>query len=92
MISDVNLSQNFCSPSEQDKPKKMKNTIVAEKTMDTIVYPRWMWMRNAFSRGKYLFKLLLEKLAIVYLLIVKGMRAIWKRTKQRQRLQMGGKS
>lgn len=41
--------------------------------MDTIVYPRWMWMRNAFSRGKYLFKLLLAKLAIVYLLIVKGM-------------------
>ena len=50
--------------------------------MDTMVYPRWMWIRRALSRGKYLFNLLLEKVAIVYLLIVKGMSAIWKRTEQ----------
>jgi len=60
----------------------MKKTIVAEKTMDTMVYPRWMWIRRALSRGKYLFNLLLEKVAIVYLLIVKGISAIWKRTEQ----------
>ncbi len=84
MISEVNLSQNACSPSEQDKPKKMKNTIVAEKTIETMVYPRWMWIRRALSRGKYLFSLLLEKVAIVYLLIVKGMRTIWKRTKHKR--------
>mmetsp|Transcript_30577 Transcript_30577/g.61351 ORF Transcript_30577/g.61351 Transcript_30577/m.61351 type:complete len:85 (+) Transcript_30577:839-1093(+) len=82
MISEVNLSQNASSPSEHDKPKKMKKTIVAEKTMDTMVYPRWMWIRRALSRGKYLFNLLLEKVAIVYLLIVKGISAIWKRTEQ----------
>jgi hypothetical protein len=40
MISEVNLAQKASSPSEHDKPKKMKKTIVAEKTMDTIVYPR----------------------------------------------------
>ena len=80
MISEVNLSQNASSPSEHDKPKKMKKTIVAEKTMDTMVYPRWIWMRRALSRGRYLFKLLLEKEAIVYLLMVNGIRAIWNRT------------
>jgi hypothetical protein len=31
-----------------------------------------------------LFNLLLEKAAIVYLLIVKGMSAIWKRTEQKR--------
>ena len=84
MISEVNLAQKASSPSAHDKPKKMKKTIVAEKTMDTIVYPRWMWIRRALSRGKYLFNLLLEKVAIVYLLIVKGMSAIWKRTEQKR--------
>ena len=84
MISEVNLSQNASSPSEHDKPKKMKNTIVAEKTMDTMVYPRWIWMRRALSRGRYLFKLLLENVAIVYLLMVNGIKAIWKRTEQEQ--------
>ena len=84
MISEVNLAQKASSPSAHDKPKKMKKTIVAEKTMDTIVYPRWMWIRRALSRGKYLFNLLLEKAAIVYLLIVKGMSAIWKRTEQKR--------
>lgn len=67
------------SPSAHDNPKKIKKTIVAENTIDTIVYPRWMWIRKALSRGKYLFNLLLEKEAIEYLLMVKGMSAIWKR-------------
>ena len=67
------------SPSAHDKPKKTKKTIVAAKTIDTMVYPRWIWIRKALSRGKYLFNLLLEKVAIEYLLIVKGMSAIWKR-------------
>ena len=42
IISVVNLSQKASSPSEHNNPKKVKKTIVAKKTIDTIVYPRWM--------------------------------------------------
>ena len=80
------------SPSAQDKPKKTKKTIVAAKTIDTIVYPRWIWIRKALSRGKYLFNLLLEKVAIVYLLMVKGMSAIWKRIACMEPNSIGGMS
>ena len=40
IISDVNLLQNACSPSEQSRPKNAKKKIVAKKTIDTMVYPR----------------------------------------------------
>lgn len=37
MISEVNLSQNACSPRRHSNPKKKKKNIVAAETVSTIV-------------------------------------------------------
>lgn len=79
MISLVMILQNFSSPSVHSMPKKPKKKAVAKKTINTMVYPRWMCILSARFNGTIVFTKESPRAEMEYLDIVRGINAIWKR-------------